>query len=76
MGNYIFSEYELAVRRIFGTQDGITMMAHLKKHKVDRSFMPQAVGDGVGTALVMAFKDGEANTIREIIRVIERDETK
>lgn len=76
MGNYIFSEFELAVRRIADTEDGKFVLDHLYKHKVDRACLPSTVGDGVGTAMVMSFRDGEANVIRELIKITKRDETK
>jgi hypothetical protein len=76
MGNYIFNEFELAVRRMADTDDGKVILRHLKKYKIDNRQSPDFNGDGIAVALGMAFKDGEASTVRELIRIIERDETK
>lgn len=67
------TDIEKAIRRIADTEDGKQLFKHLKKHKVNRALMPNSVGDGQALAMIMAFKDGEANVVRELINIVEKD---
>lgn len=74
MGEYQFSEYELAVRRWSRTEDGKTMLKHFKKYKTDKAFgIPNGV-DGMQTALMSFFVNGQATMVEELNRIIERDD--
>jgi hypothetical protein len=69
-----FNEFELAVRRIADTDDGQVFFRHLTRHKITKRCSPNFGRDGIAIGMAMAFADGEANVIRELNNIIERDE--
>ena len=64
------SEFALAIRRLYDTEDGKFVIDQLQELYVNKRYMPAEIIDGTGVACVLSYREGQKDVALKFMDAI------